>query len=165
MCACRGKAGTRRLFAKSTELRPVRSGWLERGQMTIELAVAMPVLIAVAVIAVNAMTFFAECAVFDRVTCDSVRLHASSPAYGEDAGRETALIEQEVKSQVNAANVEISVAHGVVGVGFDEFRATLTFHPTLFGLGLRSEVFGVALPQLTHEARYVIDSYKPGVFI
>lgn len=165
MRAFRRKAGTRRLFAQSAMPRPVRSDWFERGQMTIELAVAMPVLIAVAVIAVNAMTFFAECAVFDRVACDSVRLHASSPAYGEDAGRETALIEQEIKSQVDTSNLEISVEHGVVGAGFDEFRATLIFHPTLFGLGLRTEVFGVALPQLTHEARYVIDSYKPGVFI
>ena len=34
----------------------------ERGQMTVELAVMIPVLVAIAVIAMNAMLFFSECA-------------------------------------------------------------------------------------------------------
>ena len=137
----------------------------ERGQMTIELAVAMPALIAVAVIAVNAMTFFADCAVFDRITCESVRVCAASPAYGEDAGREVALIEQAIRAQLSDQNLDVSVEHGVTGADFDEYRATLAYYPTLFGLGLRSQVFGVAMPHLTHVARYVIDGYKPGVVV
>ena len=137
----------------------------ERGQMTIELAVAMPVLIAVSVIAVNAMIFFADCAVFDRVVCDSVRLYATSPAHGEDLGREASLIEQAVSSQMGASNLNVEVEHRKTGADFDEYTATLRFSPTLFGMGLRSEAFGVALPQLEHEARYVVDSYKPGVVV
>jgi len=137
----------------------------EGGQMTIELAVAMPVLIAVAVIAVNAMTFFADCAVFDRIACESVRVYASSPAYGEDAGREVALIEQAIEAQLDESNLDVSVEHGMTGADFDEYRATLAYYPTLFGLGLRSQVFGVALPHLTHQARCVIDAYKPGVIV
>lgn len=39
----------------------------ERGQMTVELAVMIPVLVAIAVIAMNAMLFFSECAAFDRL--------------------------------------------------------------------------------------------------
>ena len=136
-----------------------------RGQMTIELAVAMPVLIVVAAIAVNAMTFFADCAVFDRVACEAVRVYAAAPAYGQDAGRSLALVEQAVADQMNAPNLSVSAGHGVVGADFDEFKVTLAFQPTLFGMGLRSEVFGVALPSLTHEVRYVVDSYKPGVFV
>lgn len=135
------------------------------GQMTIELAVAMPVLIAVAVISVNALTFFADCATFDRITCEAVRLHAAAPAYGQDAARSVALVEQTISAQMEDDNLEVSVALGTAGPDFDEFRATLTFHPTLFGMGLRSSVFGVALPKLTHETRFVIDSYKPGVIV
>ena len=45
----------------------------ERGQMTVELAAAFPVLIIVAVIAVNALAFFSECAAFDNVFRDAVR--------------------------------------------------------------------------------------------
>ena len=54
-----------------------------RGQMTVELAVALPVLIIVAVIAVNALTVFADCAAFDRAFRQTVRAYATAPAYGE----------------------------------------------------------------------------------
>ena len=59
----------------------------ESGQMTVEMAVAMPALIVVAVIAVNACTFFYQCAVFDRVVHEAVRVYATSPAYGEGPGQ------------------------------------------------------------------------------
>ena len=133
--------------------------------MTIELAVAMPVLIAVALIATNAMTFIAECAVFDRIACEAVRVYGAAPAYGQDVDSSVSLVKQALEAQFNEGNVEVEVEHGVTGADFDEYRATLVFHPNLFGRGLRSEVFGVALPHLTHEVRYVIDSYKPGVVV
>ena len=126
--------------------------------MTIEVAVALPVLIVVAVIAVNAMTFFGECAVFDRVAHDAVRVHAAAPAYGQGADQACALVEQAIRSQLDDANLAVRVSHGVTGADFDEFTATLEFYPTLFGRGLRSEVFGVQLPHLTHTTRYVVDS-------
>lgn len=137
----------------------------ERGQMTVELAAALPVLIIVAVVAVNACTFFSECAVFDRVSHEAVRIHAASPAYRQGADRSCALVKQEVESALGASNVEVAVSHGVVGADFDSYTMTLTFHPTLFGMGLRSEVFGVALPPLVHTTSYVVDSYKPGVVV
>ena len=137
----------------------------ESGQATIELAIAMPVLIIVAVIAVNAMTFFSQCAVFDRVAAEAVRVHATSPPYGQTVDQAASLVKQEVKSQLDAENLEVEVSHGVIGTDFDEFTATLRFYPTLFGMGLRSQVLGVSLPCLTHEAKYVVDSYKPGVIV
>lgn len=133
--------------------------------MTIELAVAMPVLIVVAVIATNAITFFADCAVFDRVAHDAVRVHAASPAYAQGADQSCALIEKTIGEAIDQPNVEIGVRRGATGFGFDQFTATIEFHPTLFGLGLRTEVFGIALPTLSHSTTYVIDCYKPGVVI
>ena len=133
--------------------------------MTIELAVAMPVLIIVAVIAVNAMTLFADCAVFDRVAHEAVRVHAAAPGYGQGPDQCCALVEQDVVAALGADNVEVQVSHGMTGVDFDQYTATLVFHPTLFGLGLRSEVFGVPLPAFTHTTTYVVDSYKAGVIV
>ena len=138
---------------------------IDRGQMTVELAVAMPVLIIVAVIVVNAMTFFVDCAVFDRAVRDSVRAYASAPAYGEGPGQSCALVEQAVRDAVDQPNVEISVSHGTVGFDFDQYTAVIEYRPTLFGLGLRSEVFGVALPTLSHSTSYVVDTYKAGVIV
>lgn len=133
--------------------------------MTVELAVAMPVLIIVAVIAVNAVTFFGQCAVFDRVAHEAVRVHAASPAYGQGVGGSCSLIAQDVQAAMDAPNIETSVSHGAAGLNFDRYIVTLDYHPTLFGLGLRSEVFGVALPTLTHSVTYAVDSYKAGVVI
>ena len=122
----------------------------ESGQMTAEMAVAMPALIVVAVIAVNACTFFYQCAVFDRVAHEAVRVYAASPAYGEGSGQACASVEQTVRSQLDDQNLDVSVAYAKVGADFDEYRVTLGFHPTLFGMGLRSEVFGASMPQLEH---------------
>lgn len=133
------------------------------GQMTIELAIAMPVLIIVAVIAVNVLTFFGQCAVFDRVAHEAVRVHAASPAYGQGVDQSCSLIKQDIESVLDASNVTVDVTHGMAGFDFDCFTATLEFNPTLFGLGLRSEVFGVSMPVLTHSTSYVVDVYKPGV--
>lgn len=137
----------------------------ESGQMTVELAVAFPVLLIVAVMAVNALTFFSDCAVFDRVAREAVRVHATSPAYRQGSGQTSALVEQEIRAALNADNLDVSVSHGAAGFDFERYTATLSFSPTLFGMGLRSEVFGVALPRLVHTAEYTVDTYKAGVVI
>ena len=136
-----------------------------RGQMTVELAVAMPVLIAIAVMAVNLLTFFADCASFDRAARDSVRIHATSPAYGQGADQACASVQGDLEAVLDADNLDIAVSHAVTGFDLDEYRCVLVYSPTLFGLGLRSEVFGVTMPQLRHEVSCVVDSYKPGVVV
>lgn len=137
----------------------------QSGQMTIELALAIPALIVVAVIATNAMTFFSDCAVFDRVAHEAIRVHATAPAYGQGYDQSCALVEQTVRAQINKPNVDIRVSHGTTGFDLDEYTVTIEYAPTLFGLGLRSEVFGVPLPRLVHTTRYVVDGYRPGVVI
>ena len=137
----------------------------ERGQMTIELAVVLPVLVIVAVIAVNALTFFGQCAVFDRVVRDAVRVHAVASAYGQGAEQACALVEQDARAALDAPNLEISVSCEGTGADFERYTGALEFHPTLFGMGLRAEVFGVSLPKLVHTTSYVVDAYKPGVFV
>ena len=49
--------------------------------------------------------------------------------------------------------------------GHARFTATIEFSPTLFGLGLKSSVFGVALPHLEHAVSLTVDPYKPGVLL
>ena len=136
------------------------------GQMTVELALALPVFIVVAVIAVNALHFFSLCAAFDRAAHNEVRIQAASPAYGQDALQSSALIEQSLYGAFEKeSNIEIQVEQATTGADFNEYIAHMKYHPTLFGMGLRSEVFGVSLPSLNHSTRFVIDSYKPGVLL
>lgn len=136
----------------------------EEGQMTVELAVAFPVLIVVAVVAVNALLFFSECAAFDNAFRDAVRVHATSPAYGQGVEQGRAQVESALATAFDQPFEQVAVAvRGETG-GHVEFEATLELSPTLFGLGLKQSVFGVALPTLTHRSAFVVDCYKPGVF-
>lgn len=137
----------------------------QSGQMTIELACAIPALIIIAIIATNALAFFADCAELDRVAREAIRVHAASPAYGQAADQSCALVEQTVKSALERPNVELSVSHTSTGFDYEAFTVTAEYSPTLFGMGLRSEVFGVPLPRLFHTLTYVVDPYKPGVVV
>lgn len=137
----------------------------ERGQMTVELAVAFPVLIIVAVIAVNALTFFSECSSFDNVFRDAVRIHAASPASGQGVDQSAAMVQATLAERFDAANETARVTVEGATAGHLRFSATLEYAPTLFGLGLRSSVFGIALPPLTHAATMTLDCYKPGVLL
>ena len=138
---------------------------LEAGQMTVELAVAFPVLLVVAVIAVNALLFFSECAAFDNAFRDAVRICAASPAYGQDIEQSRAQVASALSEAFDRPYVEASVAVEGGSAGHATFTSTLEFSPTLFGLGLRQSVFGVALPPLMHSASFTVDCYKPGVLL
>ena len=137
----------------------------DRGQASVELMVALPVMIAVAAIVVNALLFFSDCAAFDRLAHQAVRVHAASPTYGQDAQRSRELVQAELERAFARDNLAVSVAVESASGGRLSFRATLRFSPTLFGMGLRSEVFGVQLPELSHTVEFVVDQYKPGVIV
>lgn len=134
--------------------------------MTVELAVALPALIIVAVIAVNALLFMSECAAFDRVAHDAVRTYAASPAYGQGPDQVTALVKTRIESTIEGRDyVKVSVSREHAGFDLERYKMTLEFTPTLFGKGMRSNVFGVSIPPLKHTTEFVIDSYKPGVVV
>lgn len=134
-----------------------------RGQMTVELCVVFPVVIAIALIATNALSFFGHCAAFDRVARNAVRTYATSPAYGESTDSASSKVEAALEDAFDAANMECEVRASRDYRGFESYEMTLRFRPTLFGMGLRSEVFGVSLPELSHQSRLTVCPYKPGM--
>lgn len=137
----------------------------EAGQMTVEFAVAFPVFVIVAVIAVNALLFFSDCAAFDQLARDAVRTCATSPAYGQSIDDSIAMVEETLEVSFPRDNLSIEVAAEGASLGHMRFIATIRFAPTLFGLGFKSSVFGVELPALEHSVAMTIDPYKPGVLL
>lgn len=137
----------------------------ESGQMTVELAVVFPVLLIVAVVAVNALLFFSECAAFDNAFRDAVRVHATSPAYGQGVEQGTAAVQSALAEAFDRPFESVRVAAEGSSGGHTRFVATLEFTPTLFGMGLRTSVLGVSLPPLTHRVEFTADRYKPGVLL
>ncbi len=133
--------------------------------MTIEFVVAFPVMIIVAVVAVNALSFFGTCAAFDNDFRDLVRVHATSPAYGQDIGQSCGAVEEALSQTLQSqSNVSAQVSARSASGGHTTFVGTVEYAPTLFGLGLKDSVFGVALPKLKHVEEFTVDCYKPGVF-
>lgn len=133
--------------------------------MTIEFVVAFPAMLIVAAIAVNVCAFFGMCAAFDNDFRDAVRTCATSPAYGQDVAQSCSLIEQELLRGRDSENVQVQVSARSLAQGHTAFLGTLRFEPTLFGLTLKSQVFGVSLPTLSHSEDITVDCYKPGVLL
>lgn len=136
-----------------------------RGQMTVELCVVIPVVIVIAVIACNALTFFGACAEFDRVGRNAVRTFAAVPAAGTEPGACEGSVLSAIEDALSADNLEFDVSSSSDYRGYEEYVMTMSFHPMLFGLGLKQEVLGVPLPPLTHESRLTVCPYKPGVLL
>lgn len=134
------------------------------GQMTVEIAVVLPVAIALMAIVCNGMAFFSDCAAFDRMARNAVRLYATVPAYGEDSSQAVENIQSFLRQRFSAPNQEVTVQEVGEG-GYWRYTATLSFAPTLFGINLRQEVFGIGMPRITHSASLVIDRYKPGILL
>ncbi len=133
------------------------------GQMTVELALVLPAAIIVAVIAVNAMTFFSQCAEFDRVGRNAVRVYATSPAYEQGLDQSVALVKGATAESLGIDEGDLEVRASRIEGGYATFELELQYRPTLFGMGLRDEVFGIALPTLSHTTSITVDTYKPGM--
>lgn len=133
-----------------------------RGQMTVELCVILPVAIAIAVITVNAVAFFGYCSEFDRVARNAIRVIAASPEGGLDKSIAASRIRSEICASINAPNTSCDVEVSTDAYGLETYKATLKFWPTLFGMGIKSSVFGVQIPPLSHASCLTIDPYIPG---
>lgn len=124
-----------------------------------------PVALALAVIAMNAGLFLSECAAFDRIACDAIRAEATSPPFGEGLGDACARVKETIEGDFARDFLSVEVESEPADGRMVAYSATLRFVPTLFGLGFKSEVFGVALPSLSHTVSLTVDPYRPGVLL
>lgn len=134
----------------------------DAGQMTVGLAVALPVVLVVALVSYNALVFFSDCARFDRVARNAVRICAVSPAYGQDVQQRAAAVESLVSEGMASDGLTCSVAVSASS-GAECYEARLEYEPTLFGMALKGSVLGVDLFTLKHVVLMSVDSYDPWV--
>ncbi|MCL1847615.1 MAG: hypothetical protein FWF91_06605 [Coriobacteriia bacterium] len=147
----------------------------DKGQAAVEMAVVMPVLLAVVGIAINLMVCFGDCARFDRIAAEAVRTQAASPGFGEygttaRAQRVQGLIEEGFSGS-DHLSFSVSISGGGSAGGGGEgitlslapqretVICTLYYRPWGFG----DSFFGVEFSGIPHTRQYVIDPYKPGV--
>ncbi|MEF2655324.1 MAG: hypothetical protein U0M72_02660 [Eggerthellaceae bacterium] len=135
------------------------------GQMTVEFVIAFPVALVVALVSVNAVLFFSDCASFDRLFRSAVCTYAASPAYEQDVSESCALVKSSIEDDFSRENLQFEVTSTGASGGLVTFNGALTFQPTLFGMGPLSGAFGVGFPSLSHQEQITVDVYKSGVLI
>lgn len=146
----------------------------ERGQMAVELAVLMPVVVVVCLVVYNLGRFTALCAAFDRISLDAVLSQGVAPA-----GSQTQMVAvDEVQSCIieslgekTTCDVEVS-ADRMGGSGtsgslsvlprLTKFTCTLTYRPWSSSFVLAGVVYDAPLA-LHHSRSLVVDRYSPGV--
>lgn len=131
-------------------------------QMTVEFVAMFPVMLIIALTAVNAVLFLSDCAAFDREFRNAVCTYAASPAYGQSPEQSSSLVQAAVEEGFTEENLSISISSSGVEGGIVSFSGRLSFEPTLFGKGRLGGVFGVSFPALSHESKLSVSAYKPG---
>ena len=133
---------------------PPPFGLLETsGQMAVELALLVPVVVVVALCVVNLMHFTELCVRFDRVAPDAVLVHGSSPS-----GSSVTEVEVRVEGRTSpGGHATLDLAAGSV-----RYVCVLRYRPwpssaQVAGVGY------VAPAWMVHERAVVVDRYRSAV--
>jgi hypothetical protein len=147
-----------------------------KGQMAVELAVALPVILIMLGVLVNTMCYLNVCARFDRLAAEAVRIEAVSPAYGDygsqsRADKVAALLRRKFADKAGTVRIEVFVQRGprpeAGGLSIplapqpETYVCVLHYSPA--GLGVN--FFGMDLLSLEHRRFYLIDPFRPGVLL
>lgn len=131
----------------------------EEGQMTVEAAVVFPVLLIVGFISVNAFVFLGDCAAFDIVARDAIRLQADDGSNCSQCAAEVcARIEEGLAMDYEA----VSVSCERTSAGHMAYKAKISFSPPFL---CDVQVFGVRAPALEHELSFFVSPYRAGVIV
>lgn len=148
----------------------------ESGQMVVELAVLVPIVVVVGLTVWNLLCFVESCAVFDRIALDAVISQGVSPSGTvselSSAGAVQSCIEEAMDSkrctvEVTTRSASSSARRGG-GISFPvsplltDFVCTLTFHPWPSSFVIAGVAYDSPIV-LRHSRSIVVDGFKPGV--
>lgn len=142
------------------------------GQMSVELAVLVPVIVAVALLGFNLARYVELCARFDRVSLDAVMAKGVSPAGSPEGLGGVEEVREAIQAAMGTTACEIEVSvEGASGEGsavFDlaagttRFVCTMGYRPWPSSVGIAG--VGYQVPAIMqHERTVVVDRYRAGV--
>lgn len=146
----------------------------ERGQMSVELAVLMPVIVVVALVVYNLARFVALCATFDRAALNAVTSFGVSPAGTQTSVAAINQVEWEIAKSLGVSDA-FTVRVSATKIRADgsssgmslaprlyEFTCKLFFKPWPSAFVIAGAPFNAPLV-LLHERTLVVDRFSPGV--
>ena len=137
----------------------------ESGQMAVELAIILPVIIIAMVIIIDGVVFVSECARFDHIANNAV-LSGGVSMQGTQFNQDdaTASVKKTLQDSFSFSSEKVSVSANAEGLLGDliNYECTLKVAPwPLNAQGIT--VFGAHVPtSLTHTRSFVVRPYAPG---
>ena len=147
------------------------------GQMCVEAAIILPVVLVCALIAYNLMLFIDACAAFDRISLNAVVTQGVAPSGEQSIAASVQAVEESITSSLGReGNCEVEVtaeklgntdatsANFVISPFLTRFTCTLRFRPwprlmRMPGITLEAPLY------LVHERSLVVDRFRPGVVV
>ncbi len=129
------------------------------GQMTVEAAVVLPVMAAMAFVLVNVLVFVGDCTAFDIVARDAIRLQADD---GYESAEGAAEVRARIEEGLSMDHEEVTVVCERTVTGHVRYTAKTAFTPP-FLRGV--SVFGMSAPALEHEVSMTVSPYRKGVAV
>ncbi|MDO4404759.1 MAG: hypothetical protein Q4C09_06955 [Atopobiaceae bacterium] len=149
----------------------------QQGQMAVELAVMVPVVIVVALVVYNICRFVEACATFDRVAPDAVISQGVAPAGEQSALAAAGEVQSCIEAALSMSSCEVTVdvsgpeprslGRGLtfpVSPLLTTYTCTLRYHPWPSAFVIAGVHFAPSLA-LTHERKLVVDRFRPGVVV
>ena len=136
----------------------------ESGQMTLEMAVMVPVVLVVAVVVGNVAWYLNLCSRFDRVAMDMAIAHGVSPT-GEQDATSGAIAIKEAIEEAMGGSVEVDVRMEHVGIwnGFDALSLSPTRMRIVCTMGFKPwpqrlsiGFVETEMPTVAHHSRSVV---------
>ena len=138
----------------------------EHGQMAVELAIVLPVIVAVMVVVVDCMVYLGQCARLDHLAPQQTLAIAASPARELYSPEDRVVaVEEALQAEFPSDEVIISVSSENAGVALSSMEVytySLRMSPWPLSRG-GTVLFGMRVPvYLEHEYSFAFDPYTPG---
>lgn len=131
----------------------------ERGQMAVELAVVIPIIMIVMVIVIDMMVFASECARFDQLAPQKVIALASSPGRdGYDASSRASAVQNALAADFGKRGSSVSVSTEDASMPL----ASMTIYHCTFKFAPWPLSVADAPATIEHTCSFAIDPYTPG---
>ena len=146
------------------------------GQMCVEAAIILPVVLVCALIVYNLMCFIDACAAFDRISLNAVVTQGVAPSGEQSIAASVRAVEEAITSSLGregTCEIEVtaqkldepaSSSAFVISPFLTRFTCTLRFKPwprlmRMPGVTLEAPLY------LMHERSLVVDRFRPGVVV
>lgn len=130
-----------------------------RGQMTVEAAVVLPVMAAIGFVLSIALVYVGDCAAFDIVAREAIRMQADDGYEGVQGAAE---VRSCIEERWGRDYETVEVVCERTEWGHARYTASVELSPPF----LRdASVFGIEAPSLKHEVSLTVSPYRKGVVI